>query len=268
MKTNVILCTLLFLTSSLFAQTQDKWKVNLGSMFVTNFQTDMQLGKKGVPIGAKINTKDQLGLDSSASVFRLDGYYRFNDVHSIDISYFGVKTNSSRFIANEIEWDDTTISDADINVHFDMDVFKLNYGYSFYHNDDVELMLTAGLHITSINLGLKASGVVNGTPQQTINSGAKVTVPLPVFGFKGEYTILPNTLFVTYKAEYFFLQFDIYQGSFISNMFTLEYRFLDHYGVGAGFNSNTINMSMEDDAKKIDLRNELNGLMLYLSYTY
>ena len=85
-KKTALLISLLC-TTLLCAEVTDKWKINMGAMFVTNFETDMQISKLDVPIGAKINTKDQLGLDSDTHAFRLDGYYRFTDIHSIDFSF-------------------------------------------------------------------------------------------------------------------------------------------------------------------------------------
>ncbi len=264
------LTALLFIMmgTSLSAEVTDKWKINLGGMFVTNFETDMQVGKKDVPVGAKINTKDQLGLDSDTAVFRLDGYYRFNDTHSIDLSYFSVKSDGNRYVDHEFEWDGDTLSDVQVNSYFDMDIYKVNYGYSFYHKEDIELMLTAGLHVTAMDLGLKATGTVNGEPSQKVSSGMSVTVPLPVFGFKGEYTIIPKKLFVNYQAEYFFLKFDVYKGSFVSNRLNLEYRFLENFGIGVGFENNTIYVEMENSDKKVEVENSLAGITTYLTYIY
>ena len=268
MSKNRLAALLLVLSSTLFAEVSDKWKVNLGGMFVTNFETDMQVGKKDVPVGVKINTKDQLGLDSQTAAFRLDGYYRFTDYHSIDVSYFSVRSDGNRYVDHEFQWNGDTLSDINVNSHFDMDIYKINYGYSFYHNKDIELMLTAGLHITAVDLGIEASGIVNGEASKKVSSGASVAAPLPVVGFKGEYTIIPKSLFVNYKAEYFYLAFDVYKGAFVSSILSFEYRFLDNFGIGLGFTNNTILAEMEDGDKKVEIENQLTGVTTYLTYIY
>ncbi len=107
-------------------------------MFVTNFETDMQLNPKNLPIGVRVNTKDQLDMENDTKVFRLDGYYRFNDTHSIDFSYFSVKSDGNKKLEKTIEWDGIEYTaGTTIKSHFDMDVYKVNYGYSFYHNEKV-----------------------------------------------------------------------------------------------------------------------------------
>ena len=265
----LLLVTLLLLTASLSAEVSDKWKINLGGMFVTNFETEMRLTPKNAPVGVRINTKDQLGMKSETGVFRLDGYYRFNDTHSLDFSYFSVRSDGARSINKDINWSGDTISaGAQITSHFNMDVYKINYGYSFYHNEKVELALTAGLHITTIDIGLGASGTVNGTPTNTYSSSASTTVPLPVIGFKGEYTLINKRLFVTYKTDYFFMQYDNFNGSLLSSALNLEYRFVEHVGVGFGYNANKIFLKADDGDKKLEVTNDLSGALVYFTYIY
>jgi len=274
MNTKILLVALLFVGVSLSAEVSDKWKINLGAMFVANFETEVRLTPKDLPVGARINTKDQLGMESDTNVLRLDGYYRFNNTHSIDFSYFGVKSDGNKVINEDIKWTDndgnenTINAGATIKSYFDMDVYKINYGYSFYHNEKVELMLTAGLHITSLDVGLSANGVVDGTSTSTYSSSAGATIPLPVIGFKGEYTIINKRLFVNYRSEYFTLNYDDYKGSLISTALNLEYRFVDHVGVGLGYNSNKIYLQTDDGDKKLEVSNDLTGAMLYFTYIY
>ena len=69
MQKRIILLFLL-MTTILGAQekVQDKWKVNLGSMFVTNFETEVRLTPEGIPASVNINTKDQLGMTNDTNV--------------------------------------------------------------------------------------------------------------------------------------------------------------------------------------------------------
>ena len=272
MKFKVIIL-LLSIVSLAYAEVEDKWRINLGSMFVTDFSTQMQIAPAKLPIGVMLDTKDNLGMDYSTSVFRLDGYYRFTNKHSIDFSYFGVRSDGTKTVGNDFTFDEYDISaGAAVNSYFNMDVFKVNYGYSFYHNDKVELLLSAGLHVTVIDLGLSASGHITDSKGNHIGyleeTGAKVTIPLPVLGFKGGYAIVKDTLFVVYRAEYFRLKVDGYEGNLVSTALTFEYRFYENYGVGLGYNTNRINLDVEDKDTIVRVRNNLEGVMLNLNYTY
>jgi len=261
----------IFFIHSLYAM--DKWKLNIGVMAVTDFSTQVEISPKRYPVGVMLDTAEDLGMKYDTGAFRIDGYYRLNNNHSIDFSYFGVRSGGHK-ISRGIEFDDYNITaGAAIDSYFNMDVYKINYGYSFYHNEKVELMLTAGLHITVIDLGLSATGTIidkqTGTVLNSIeDSSGDATVPLPVVGFKGEYTIVENQLFVSYRSEYFRLSFDGYYGDLISSALSFEYRFLQHYGVACGYNANRINVKVDDGEKIIKVRNNLSGFMLTLSYIY
>jgi len=264
-----ILTALILLGITLNAEVTDKWGINAGTMFVSNFETEMQLTPKNLPVSARINTKDQLGMESETAAFRLDGYYRFNNTHSINFSYFSVKSKGYRNINEEIKWDGGSIPvGANIKSHFDMDVYKINYGYSFYHNEKVELMLTAGIHVTTIDLGLQTSGFVENNTSRPYNSSNGGTLPLPVIGFQGEYTIIDKILFVEYKTDYFILSYDGVKGNLISSAINFEYRFVDHVGVGLGYNTNKIYLSADDGDKRFEVNNNFSGVLLYLTYIY
>jgi hypothetical protein len=261
-----LLLLLLCVVTLLAADQRDSFKINLGVMNVTNFETELQLAPKGSPVGAYINTKDQLNMKNDTNVFRVDGYYRFNETHSIDFSYFSVKSDG--LSSGTIEYDDKNITSGSISSYFNMDIYKINYGYSFYHNDKVELALTAGFHITAIKLGLFAYGIVDGKEATHYRSETSVTAPLPVVGFKGEYTIIKKKLFVNYKADYFFLSIDKYQGALISTSLNCEYRFMNNFGMGIGYNSNNIRLKANGNNAKVDIHNTLSGAMIYISYVH
>jgi hypothetical protein len=254
---------MLLLSISVNADIYDKWKVSVGSMFVTNFETEMQLSPKDYPVGVRINTKDQLGMESETAVFRVGGYYRFNDKHNINISYFRVKSDGVKVVGENIEWGDTLFPEGtQVISYFDMNVLKFNYGYSFYHNKDIELQVSVGLHTTKIDAGLKSTEIVSK------EGDSSITVPLPVVGFYGEYTIIQKRLFVSYRADYFALKYDDMKGSFISSELNLEYRFVDHVGLGLGFNSNKIYLKAVDEDSNLEITNDLSGIQLYFTYIY
>lgn len=264
----ILLITLLMTASGMAEDWGDTFKLSVGGMFVTNFQTDMQVGQSGVPIGATINTKEQLGMESDTGVFWLNGYYRFTDTQKMGFTYYTVKSNGNNHV-DQIQWGpDTNITDAQVRSFFNMSIYELYYGYSFYHNDKVELQLTAGLHVMTFDLGLSADGYVNGTPNPYYNSAHSVTAPLPVLGFKGDYYIIPKKLFVGYAAQYFFIKVDQYEGAFVSSTLNVDYRFMEHFGAGVGFNANSLGLKMTQGGTTVKLSNELNGVIAYLSYQF
>jgi len=262
----LVVILLSFYINLLHAEVQDKFKISLGAMHVVNFESEMQIAPKGIPVGVRINTKDQLNMKNDTNVFRVDGYYRFNDTHSIDFSYFSVNSNGET--TDSITWDGNINISGNIASYFNMHIYKVDYAYSFYHNEKVELALTLGLHITQVDLGILAYGTINGVTNSSYKSDTTVTVPLPVIGFKGEYTIIDKKLFVNYKADYLYLEFDNYKGALVTSAINLEYHFVDNFGTGIGFNANNIRVEADGDNARADVKNVLSGVVVYFSYIY
>jgi hypothetical protein len=248
------------------------FKINLGAMYVTNYDTKVQMGTKNIPLDATIDAKENLGMKNDTSVFRLDGLYRFSDKHSIDFSYYRVRSYGNQALKKSIEWDGITLeAGAAIESHFNMDIYKLNYCYSFYQNDEIELALSAGLHVSYIDLGLKAIAGVDSnisSSSNSYNSKEDIPIPLPVIGFKGEYEILYRKLFVNYRAEVFYLKYEDYKGSFISNAINFEYYLINNIGVGVGYNTNKILAKGNDSNNRFELENDLSGILFYVTYIY
>jgi len=269
MRLKQLIYALLFIWVNLLAEVQDLWKINVGGMHVTGFETELQWSKKGIPVGARINTKDQLGIDNSSIAFRVDGYYRFSKAHRIVATYFSVRSDGHKTARDDFEWDGDVIgAGATVDTYFNMDIFKLNYAYSFYHSERMEVSLSIGLHITKIDLGLNAVGTINDVPKENLSESLSVTAPLPVLGFQGEYVIVPNDLFINYKTYAFYLEFDNYKGSLVRSVLGLEYRFLEHVGIGLGLDTMLIDVQDDDGDTKVEAENILTGIMAYFTYTY
>ena len=63
----------------------DRFSVSLGA-FITTRDTDTRLDSNTLGKGTTINLEEDLGLDTSDSVFRLDSHYRCSPPGSISVS--------------------------------------------------------------------------------------------------------------------------------------------------------------------------------------
>jgi hypothetical protein len=268
----LIVLGLLF-SATLYAHEDGEIKLNLGGMYVTTSETSVRLAPSG-RTGVLIDLEKQLGQEAQSEVFYMDGSYRFNDSNSLSIGYFGINNSGSRSINEDITWTDkdgvekTIEAGANVSSHFNIRILKMDYGYSFYHNDDVELILTVGLHLTDFDVGINAYGTINGVPTDSLNESDGILAPLPTFGFRGEYTILPKDLFVTYNIDYFFLSYDDYEGSLINSTIGLEYRFTDSLGMGVGYDMTQINVSMDDGKRELEVDSRFSGITTYFTYIF
>lgn len=240
----------LILASSAFAQETlpDKFKIDIGAFFVTDINTTVSLAKTGgvVGAGARIDFEDQLGLEDKDTVPRIDGYYRFGKKSRVDFSYWKIDREDTKTITEQIEIGDITINiNESVLTRFDTETIKASYGWSFYNVPKVELGLSAGLHIT--HLDIEVTDLTGGSGSEQADG----PVPLPVFGFYLRYQISPRWRFIA-NSQWFALRYEDFEGSLTDVRLNVEHQTFKNAGFGFGFNR--IQFDLEADDKDEDLR--------------
>ena len=259
-----LLGLLLILPTSGFAQETlpDKFKIDIGAFLVTDISTTVSLAKTAgaVGAGARIDFEDQLGLDDKVTVPRLDGYYRFGKKSRVDFTYWKLDRDTT-FVINE----DISIGDIDISFNetvftrFDTETLKGSYGFSFYNVPKAEIGISAGLHIT--NIDLEVSDLTGGAGSEE----ADAPIPLPVVGFYLRYNISPRWRFIA-RSEWFALNYEDFSGSLTDVRLNFEHHTFKHAGFGFGFNRIAFDLEAED--KDDDLfgtfKNTNDGFRVYV----
>jgi len=244
----------------------DDLQVRLGGYFITSQDTEMRLKGKNRP-GVYLNLQDLLNMESSTQVFRLDGYYRFTPHHSLEVSWYSIKNKGRVDGGVEVPLGDYNLSASGrLDSTFNTDIYKVNYLYSFYHNEQVELAIGAGLHVMRFALGFDGeysfTGIINEDGGGTSDNVA-VTAPLPVAGFRVSYKILPE-LRVKYAADYFFIAFDGSTGGLVDTLLTVDYRITKNFGLGLGVNSTRMRLETElESARVLTINYDIIGGMVY-----
>jgi|WetSurSiteA1Bulk_404760.scaffolds.fasta_scaffold51401_1 hypothetical protein len=235
----------------------DRIMLRIGGYQVRNADTLMRLDANDLPVGGYIDFHDTLGGDTTATLFRLDGLYRFNEKHSLGFSWYDIKFSGSRVLSKQIEWGGQTYP---ISTHVDSelryDIYKLNYQYSLFHNDTVEVGASLGLHIMKIFTGISASGI-----QQSSNHAA--TAPLPVFGLFTHYNFT-SRLSAFYHYQWFFINYqDRVKGGLQDFLLGVEYRIFRNVSLGAAYNRFAMDVKVKGDNATLNLTTKWNGGMLY-----
>jgi hypothetical protein len=170
-------------------------------LFVTDRDTETRIDASSDSPGSDVDLEKDLGLDSSDSVFRIDGYFKFNDKHRIDASWFDLSRSSVKQIDREIEWNGTIYPiNTNINSVFDLDIYKVAYTWSFIRQDKGYVGLSAGLYIADFATTLDAAAI----GQREVGDG---TAPLPVLGLRGEYRFTDRWTFRA-SGELFVFEYD------------------------------------------------------------
>jgi len=240
--------------------------LKLGGYFVFNQDTEFLAKRNG--IGTIINLQDSLQMQTKTEVFKLDANYKFNDRHKIEFSYYAINNFNSTTNTREIEYNGETIAvGSKVDVHFDTDIYKLNYIYSAYQTNKLDFSFRVGLHATSVSTGLVANFDVDSELESIKKESVSVTAPLPVFGLGLSYEIVPS-IRINYTIDYFFISYEDISGRMTDTLLALEYQHNKYLGLGVGLNSTNMFFKAQVDKTEFQLRNDVAGILAYLTFSY
>jgi hypothetical protein len=238
---------------------EDPFYLSLGAYFVSRTNATLRLDRTAgvATLGTSLNWEQDLGGETSMTVPRLDGYYRFAPKHRVDFSWYKIERGGQIVTQRGIDFGDASFpAGTPINSAWDTETIKLTYTYSFYRKPEIETSLSLGLHITDIDMSLQSP--------LGISEAETVTAPLPVFGFRLDYAITPKW-WVRTKYELFFLDsIDEFQGAYSDFTISIEHRTFEHVGFGFGLNRNALDLEVTSDTKRGAFNSVLNGFMLYV----
>jgi len=236
----------------------DRFSISLG-VFITDRDTGARLDSAGLGTGTDIDFESDLGLETSDTVARLDGYYRFNKKHRVNFSVFDLSRDSSATLQGNIQFGDTSFAvDTIINAEFDLTIAKLAYTYSFLQRDNGYVGVMVGAYVADSKINLAEPNL-----GQTESSG--LTAPLPVLGLRGEYDFADRWR-LSASGEFFAVDFDNVAGSLVDLYLGIDYRLTDHVAIGLGYNA----VDIDVDTAKNNFSGKLDwgygGVLLFFKF--
>ena len=267
-KTNVrfaVFSLCCFYCSNLMAD-KDKFEISLGGYFIDKYDSNVSLTDESSGVGVLVDPEKTLDMESESSVFRLESDYRFTDEHMINFSWYQIKSDGLVSMSEEVDWVDkngeaiTIPFGAEVRTKQEYNIYKLSYMWSFYQNNKVEIKAGAGLHVTQLKMDLTADVTSSGVSAENVST----TLPLPVFSAGIIYHITPR-LHWYLDTEAFALSFDEWDGNYTDTEVGIEYALFDHFGVGMGVTTNSIEIDETTDDYKLHYENRITGVMIYIS---
>lgn len=234
----------------------DKYMLRLGAYIVDGSDTQFSINSPS-GLGTVIDYNRDLGGDTRDTIPRIDAYYRFNPRHRIDFTTFAIDRKGTRTLAIDVTIEDQNyFASETLNSDIEYTLYKLGYGYSFYHSPKVELTITAGLNITSYDLKF-----ANDAGDKVESAG--FTAPLPMFGLRMGYAITPKWS-VHYVAESFFIEFeDSIKGALINYELKTEYKLFKNFAIGAGLARIGSSVEVNDDDWKGKVSDSYRGYTIF-----
>lgn len=239
----------------------DKASISLGS-FISSTNSSVRLSAKGIGIG--IDVEEALGLDTTQTVFRAGGLWRFSDNrrHRADLTWFALRRSGGTQLGQDITIDGVTYpTGSQVSTRFDLDVYKASYSYSFIQDDRMDIGAGIGLYIMPIRFELSSSGLVSGQVSEA------VTAPLPVVGLRADFAMTPKWYLKT-LFDVFYLEYQQFKGAVYSTSVGVEYKAFKRVGFGLAVENFNLGVEAEgQDYPEIDLFGRIDyrylGGMLY-----
>ena len=258
--TLLLACLALFVPAAAAAQDDHRFSLSLGA-FVTDRASNTRVDAANLTPGTPVDLESDLGHDTSETVLRLDGYFRFNDRHRIDFSVFDLSRDATRQIDTAIKWKNVLFPiNATVDSEFDFNIYKLAYTWSFMRREKGYLGFTGGLYVADVAANLSAQGIAD-------REGGEVTAPLPVVGLRGEYRFTDKWTFRA-SGELFGLEYEAMDGSLIDLYAGIDYRLFEHVAIGAGLNSVRLDVDVNDSDLVGSLDWQYDGGLLFFKFDF
>jgi hypothetical protein len=252
---------------------QENIYVQIGAFVIGN--TNTLMGAENSGVGAYLNTDDLLDMESSVTVARLDGYWRFTPNQRLEFSYYNINRKGSKVLNQDIDWNGEVFGvGTNVNSDLKTTTYKLNYSWSFYRNEKVDLGIGAGLHITEIEASLDGTAYTNpsdpnNSPTEYVGAQTvKVLAPLPVAGFRISYNITDRVR-IRGATDIFVLKFEDNKGSFRDTSIGIDWRFSKHVGVGASIVNDDLYLeATADNETTLKIKNDVLGAEAFVSFYF
>lgn len=210
----------------------DRFSLGVGSFFASNSTI---LKVDGDLPGTEVDFEEDLGLDDSNSLLRFEFDWRFADRHQIGVGFYSMDRSRTRQIQGDIIFDDVVFPvDTVVESNMGIDFYDVSYTYWAYRRDDKAFGIRGGVVAMSISAGLKNIPQDGESPLE-LEGEASTDLPAPGIGAAYRQMFGDSWLLDT---KVFFLPtvtIDEYEGDTLNASAAMEYRFLDHYGIGAAY---------------------------------
>ncbi len=222
-------------SSALAEMPQDRFWAGLEYFYPTVSTTARFDATATARPGTTISLEDELDLKDRKGLPYLDLGMRLGENWRIEFEYYKLDRTGTKTLTRQIDWGDTTFPiGATVSTTFDSTIYRLTGGWSFVKNQQAEVGLGFGLHITDFKtlISGQGNGVLTGFGFQT--EGHNQTVPLPTLGLYGTYMATPQ-LALRGRVDYLSLNYQDYDGRLMNWMAVVDWRFAKNFGMGAGY---------------------------------
>ena len=240
---------------------QDKFKILVGGYF-PSIDTELRVDTP-LDLNEKVNLEDSLGFKDDASLWRLDGYWRFFKRHRLGFGYYGFNRDASVTLEEDIEFEDTIFKEGSrVEGELNIDYYTLSYMYSFLQAEKWEVAGGLGIFWIDLYFSIGGSLQIDDNEVQKALETADFAGPLPFLYLGFEYYITPKWL-AKVRGGYFAIEIGDIDGSLTNLGAGLEYQFTKTFGLGVGYDYFRTDVTVDKSSERIDLVYKYHGVQVF-----
>lgn len=242
---------------------ENRFTASLGTYFI-NTDTEIAVNGSAGQRGTIIDLERDTGLNDS-NRFRFDGLWRINDRHHIRVLYFDANRDGSKTLDKQLVIGDTTYPlNATLNAQFDATIFEVAYEYAFLRRESYEVSASIGAHALKFESKFFGNGSVNGRPLSGATESSDTNAPLPVLGLRGMWRFADNW-YADLQGQWFSVKLDAIDGSLSDIRAGVTWMFMDHVGLGAGWNRFAVDVDASKRSFSGSLDWQYSGAQVYVT---
>jgi hypothetical protein len=105
----------------------DRFAIKVGTFALRESDLTARIDSSRGVLGTVIDFEDNLNVESTTDVARLDGYYRFNPRHRIVFSYFKIEREGTTTLLEDVNFGDETFeAGIQVDTVYDTEIFKIS----------------------------------------------------------------------------------------------------------------------------------------------
>ena len=221
-------------------------QISLGGFFMDT-ETKVRLDGETTGTGTDVDWESEFDMPDTDR-FRVDAFWRFAAKHKVRFMYFQNNRSSTQTLTRDVDFGDTTFPvNLEVNARLDTSIIEVAYEYAFLRRENLELSGSIGIHNVQMEAALRGNitGPGGGAAAE-VEEVADANGPLPVIGVHFLWNIGGNFYFDG-LAQFFFAEFDNYDGSLEDYKIGVTWFPLRNVGIGVGYNEFVTRLKVDKD---------------------
>ena len=230
----------------------------------TNHDTKLRVDARDVVLGSDVGTtidfEDTLGLEDTVDqVLRLGFRWRFHDRHSLGVETYSFNRDARVTTQNDLSFEDLDVmAGATVDSELNIDIYEIEYAYSFLRSARHDLRGLFGLHWMVLDATLTGSGAgnvfIDGKPVlsdgASASESASLHAPLPVIGLQYNFQFVRNWVFSS-RFKYFAIRSGVMSGNLTNVDISVGYQTPWKLYVSGGLSVFDLGIEVEDDDQRL-----------------